>query len=98
MGTSRVGRAGAGAIRIGSAVGAAITNHRVLGPAEAKIMLAVSLSIVVLTTVAVIWPRLIAIPAAFFGTWLAVSLGIRAYKLYVQRMKEINADEAERED
>jgi cardiolipin synthase len=98
LGTSRVGRAGAGAIRIGSAVGAAITNHRVLGPAEAKIMFAVMLCMLALAAVAVIWPRLITVPAAFFGTWLAVSLGIRAYRLYVQRMKEINAGNTETED
>lgn len=98
LGTSRAVRAGAGAIRIGSAVGAAITNHRVLGPAEAKIMFGVSLCILVLAAIAVIWPRLVAVPAAFFGTWLAVSLGIRAYKLYIQRMKEINAEGTERED
>lgn len=32
------GRAAAGAIRIGNAVGAAFTNHRVLQPAEARLI------------------------------------------------------------
>ena len=36
------GRAAAGVLRIGNAVGAAITDHRVLGPAEAKIMFTVA--------------------------------------------------------
>ena len=84
IGTGSVSRAGVGAIRIGSAVGAAITNRRVLGPAEAKIMLFVSITLLVLSAVAVIWPRLISLPAAFFGIWLAISLGIRAYKLYMK--------------
>ncbi|MBI4766083.1 MAG: hypothetical protein HY787_16040 [Deltaproteobacteria bacterium] len=82
MGSGSVSRAGAGAIRIGSAMGAAIKNHRVLGPAEAKIMLFLSITFLVLSAVAVIWPRLISLPAAVLGTWLAISLGIRAYKQY----------------
>ena len=81
-------RAGVGAIRIGSAVGAAITNHRILGPAEARIMLFVSIALLVLSAVSVIWPRLIGIPAAFFGTWFGISLGIRAYKLYVKHIHD----------
>ena len=84
LGTGSVGRAGVGAIRIGSAVGAAITNHRILGPAESKIMFFVSITLFVLSAIAVIWPRLISAPVAFFGTWLGISLGIRAYKLYVK--------------
>lgn len=84
LGSGSVSRAGVGAIRIGSAVGAAITNHRILGPAESKIMLFASIALFVLSAVSVIWPRLIGIPAAFFGTWLGISLGIRSYKLYVK--------------
>ena len=75
LGTGSVSRAGVGAIRLGSAVGAAITNHRILGPTEAKIMLFISIILLVLSAIAVIWPRLITIPAAFLGTWLAISLG-----------------------
>ena len=87
LGTGSVSRAGVGAIRLGSAVGAAITNHRILGPTEAKIMLFISIILLVLSAIAVIWPRLITIPAAFLGTWLAISLGIRSYKLYVKRTR-----------
>jgi cardiolipin synthase len=88
LGSGSVSRAGVGAIRIGSAVGAAITNRRILGLTEAKIMLFVSIALLVLSAVSVIWPRLIGIPAAFLGTWLAISLGIRAYKLYVKHTRD----------
>ncbi len=88
LGSGSVSRAGVGAIRIGSAVGAAITNRRILGPTEAKIMLFVSIALLVLSAVSVIWPRLIGIPAAFLGIWLAISLGIRAYKLYEKHTRD----------
>jgi cardiolipin synthase A/B len=81
-GTGSVGRAGVGAIRLGSSVGAAFTNHRVLGPAEAQIMLLATIFLTVLSVVALVFPRVISIPLALLGLWLAVSLGIKAYKLY----------------
>jgi cardiolipin synthase A/B len=85
-----VTRAGAGAIRIGSAVGAAITDHRVLGPAEAKIMAIVGVALFCLASIFILWPRWIGIPVALFAAWLAVSLIIRAHRLYVIRRREEN--------
>jgi cardiolipin synthase len=82
--TSRKGstsRAAAGAIGIGSAVGAAITNRRELGPAEARIMAMAAGLLLLLSVVAVKWPRGITYPLAFIGTWVSLALFIRAYKL-----------------
>jgi cardiolipin synthase len=75
-------RAAAGAIGIGSTVGAAITNRRVLGPAEARIMALAAGLLLALSFIAVKWPRGITYPLAFFGTWVALALFIRAYKLH----------------
>ena len=86
--SGRVTRAGAGAIRIGSAVGAAITNRRVLGPTEAKIMGVLGALLLGLSAVFALWPKWIGIPIALFGAWFAVSLLVRAYKLYVSRRRE----------
>ncbi|HEX8561023.1 MAG TPA: phospholipase D-like domain-containing protein [Pyrinomonadaceae bacterium] len=83
--TSRKGstsRAAAGAIGIGSAVGAAITNRRVLGPAEARLMGMAGGLLLLLSMVAVKWPRGLTYPLAFIGTWTALALFIRAYKLH----------------
>jgi cardiolipin synthase len=74
-------RAAAGFIGVGSAVGAAITNRRVLGPAEARVMAMAATLLLVLSAVAVKWPRGITYPLAFIGTWVALALFIRAYKL-----------------
>jgi cardiolipin synthase len=79
------GRAATGVLRIGNAVGAAITNRRVLGPAEARIMFGVSWLLLLLTVVAILWPRVVAIPIAVVGGWVAISLLIGAYRLRDRR-------------
>ncbi|HEX7314461.1 MAG TPA: phospholipase D-like domain-containing protein [Pyrinomonadaceae bacterium] len=93
--TSRKGstsRAAAGVIGVGSAVGAAITNRRVLGPAEARLMAMAGGLLLGLSIIAVKWPRGITYPLAFIGTWVALALFIRAWKLHkgasVEREKE----------
>jgi cardiolipin synthase A/B len=76
------GRAAIGALGLGSAVSAAITNHRILGPAEAKVMVVASALLLALTVVAVLWPRVVTIPLAVLGVWIAAALLIRAYRLH----------------
>jgi len=88
-------RAGAGAIRIGSAVGAAMTNHRVLGPAEAKIMVAAGICILALCSVLVLWPRLAGIILAILGAWVGVSLLLHGYRLFMNRRRMADACEDE---
>lgn len=80
-GKGSFGRAGAGVIRAGRVVEAAMSNRRALGPAEAKIMFSAGLLLLVLAAVAVLWPRLLSVPIAFFSGWIAVALLVRAYKV-----------------
>ena len=75
-------RAAAGFIGVGSAVGAAITNRRVLGPAEARVMFMAAGLLLLLSIVAVKWPRGLTFPLAFIGTWVSIALFIRAWKLH----------------
>jgi cardiolipin synthase len=82
------GRAAAGAVSIGSAVGAAMTGRRVLGPAEARIMAAAGIALLILGLLAAVWPRLIAVPLAAIAIWLAVSLLVRAWTLRRERAEE----------
>ena len=89
-GGGSIGRAGTGAIRIGNALGAAITNHRILGPAESKIMVAAGAVLLALALLGVLWPRWLTIPFALISGWLAVSLFIGGYRLYRTRRKEMN--------
>ena len=79
------GRAASGVLTLGSTVGAAITRHRLLGPAEWTIMVYAGLLLLGLATVAALWPRAIAIPLAVLGLWLGGSVLIQAYKLRSKR-------------
>ena len=81
------GRAASGVLRIGNAVGAAITNHRALGPAEAKIMFNVGWLLLLLTVIVIVWPRALAFPCAALSGWLAISLLIKAHRLRGKRKK-----------
>jgi cardiolipin synthase len=74
-------RAAAGALRLGHAVGAAITNRRVLGPAESRILLAAGGLLLVLALVALSWPRLVTVPLAALALWSALALFLRGRAL-----------------
>jgi cardiolipin synthase len=78
------GRAAAGALGVGSAVGAAITNRRVLGPAEARVMATSGLLLLVMSGVAMKWPRVVAIPLSVVLGWVALSLLSRSATLHVE--------------
>jgi cardiolipin synthase len=81
-GHGSAGRAAAGAIGIGSMIGAAITNHRVLGPAEARLMGFAGLILLLLTILALLWPRVVVVPFAAIGVWVSVALFVRAWRLW----------------
>jgi cardiolipin synthase len=75
-------RAAAGAIQIGRTVGAAITNRRPLGPAEARIMGAAGLLLLAASVIAILWPRIISWPLAVIGVWVSIAAFIRAFRLH----------------
>jgi cardiolipin synthase len=74
-------RAAAGALRIGNTVGAAMSNRRVLGPAEAGIMVVVAVVTLVLVALSIVWPLALVLPLSVLGLWIAISLLVRAYLL-----------------
>jgi cardiolipin synthase len=73
------GRAAAGTLRLVNTIGAAITNRRVLGGADAGPLLGAGIALLVVTTLAAVWPRLIAWPLALLGAWIGVSLIARYF-------------------
>lgn len=75
------GRAAAGALRISNTVGAAITNRRILGPAEAGLMTGVGVALLAFAALALTWPLLVALPLAALGVWIAVAFLVQAFKL-----------------
>jgi len=84
IGGGKAGRAAAGAIRISNAVGAAFTGRRVLGPAEAHLMVGGGLTFFILAILFAFFPRVLAYPLSIMFAWLGVVLLLRCYKLYRQ--------------
>ena len=81
-GGGSAGRAAAGAIRIGNAVGAAFSNRRVLEPVEARIMVTAGSLLLALALVFVWFPQLLVYPLIIVFVWIAVALLYRGYKLH----------------
>jgi cardiolipin synthase len=79
------GRAAAGAMRIGNALGAAFTARRVLGPVEARIMIAAGCMLLACAVLFAWFPRLLAYPLALIAGWIAATLLYRGYRLQRER-------------
>jgi cardiolipin synthase A/B len=74
-------RAAAGALRLGRTVGAALTEQRVLEPAEARSLALVGTVLLGVAVAASFWPLLIALPLSVVLVWIAIALLARAYSL-----------------
>jgi cardiolipin synthase len=74
-------RAAAGAIGIGSTLGAAMANRRTLGRAEARVLGAAGTLLLFLVAVVVAWPWLLVGPAAIAGGWIAIATIVRALRM-----------------
>ena len=75
------GRAAAGAVRIGNAIGAAFTNRRVLGPVEARLAAIGGLLLCALAILFALFPRVLVYPAVALCAWGGIALLYRAYQL-----------------
>ncbi len=75
------GRAAAGAFSVGSALGAALTNRRTLGPAEAGLLAIMACAAIGIGAVAALWPRVLAWPLAVLATWVGLAWAAKAYAL-----------------
>lgn len=74
-------RAAAGAVSVGSALGAAFTNRRSLGPAEAGLLFMMATVVVTIGVISAIWPRVLAWPLAFIFLWLGVGWALKGIAL-----------------
>ena len=73
------GRAAAGALRLGRALGAAVAS-RVHGPAESRLMAKAALALIALAPIGILWPRVYAWPLSALSLWLAVALLLEAWR------------------
>jgi cardiolipin synthase len=84
-GRASVGRAAAGAARVGSTVGAAIVNRRVLEPDEGRLTLVAGAVSLVLAVLFACFPPAVAWPLAVLLGWSALALLVRGYRLMRRR-------------
>jgi cardiolipin synthase len=82
------GRAAAGALRVGNAIGAAVANRRVLEPFEAGLMSGAGSLLLTLAVLFVFFPGLAAYPLAAVAVWFAFALFVRVYKLRRDHRRE----------
>jgi cardiolipin synthase len=75
------GRAAAGAVSVGSALGAALTNRRILGTAEAGLLARAGAGFVALAVIAALWPPVIAWPLGAVAGWLGLAWLARSFAL-----------------
>jgi len=94
-GTGSAGRAAAGAVRIGNALGAAFTARRVLGPVEARMMVTAGFTLLACALLFAAFPRLLAYPLAVVLLWIATALLYRGYRLQRERKQPAAADSVE---
>lgn len=76
------GRAAAGALRIGNAVGAAFAGKRVLEPVEARLMMIGGTLMLGLAVLFFTFPRALVYPVVLLLTWLSIALLYRGTKLF----------------
>jgi cardiolipin synthase len=79
--TDKGGRVAAAAISVGKTMGAAITDRRVMGASEAKVLAFGGALLIGLAVLAWFKPRALSAPFAVIGVWIGISLLIRAYHL-----------------
>jgi cardiolipin synthase len=90
------GRAAAGAFSVGSALGAALTERRTLGPAEARLLFAMAAVAIAIGIVAAWWPRVIAWPAAVVALWFGIAWVAKGIAL--RRQPRASSDVEQRDD
>ena len=83
---------------LGSTMGAALTNHRVLTPTEARVLTAGGVVLSALGLLALKYPRSIAVPFAVLALWLALTIWIRAARLYALARRSASGHGRERTD
>ncbi len=76
-----------GVLRMGKVVGAAVTRSRVLGPAEASLMLTGGLTLIGFVAFAIFFPKVVAGVFAVLGAWVALTLLVQAWRLRFPRKK-----------
>jgi cardiolipin synthase len=74
------GRAAMGALRLGNALGAALSPRKLHGAAEKRLLVPGGLALLALGPIAVVWPAVVAWPLGALALWLGLALLVRAFR------------------
>ncbi|MBU6249331.1 MAG: cardiolipin synthase B, partial [Xanthomonadaceae bacterium] len=74
------GRAAASALRLANSVGAVLADRRVLGDTDTGPLVAGTAALALLAVLGTLWPAVLAWPLALLAAWLALNLGVRAWR------------------
>ena len=66
---------------MGSALGAALTDRRILGPAEAGLLFLMAGVAIVVGVLAAVWPRALAWPIALIAMWSGIAWAAKGIAL-----------------
>src|SRR5204863_218899 len=80
-------RAGAGAVRIGNAVGAAVTDRRTLQPVESRLTATVAVLLLAFAVLFALFPRVLAGPVVVVLAWFGAALLYKSYQLQRHRKR-----------
>ena len=80
-GHGSAGRAAAGALRLGNALGAALSPRKLHGHAERRVLVPAGLALIALALVALLAPRAVGWPLGAFALWLGASVLLRAVRV-----------------
>ena len=76
-------------IRFAHAVGGAVAGHRrSLGFAKSRLIAIFAGALLASAAIAVLWPRVVALPIAVVMTWAGVTLMVRAIRLWRRRARQ----------
>ena len=89
------GRAAAGAFSVGSALGAALTDRRILGPAEAGLLFLMATVAGVIGIVGALFPRVLAWPVAVIALWSGIAWLVKGIALRRGRRGGVRAERLE---
>jgi cardiolipin synthase len=77
--------AAAGALRLGSAVGAALGGRRVLGPADGGVLARAGAALLCAAVVAALFPRAVLVPVIIVEVWFGATLIRQALRIWRHR-------------
>jgi cardiolipin synthase len=84
-GPGSAGRIAAGALRLGNTASAMLTDHRVLGLAEARAAAVLGVVCLAIGVIALLWPPVLAIPFGVLIAWIGGAMLLKAHNLRKER-------------